>query len=64
MNYLTILFNRIPKNVYVGREILEQGVHDAVLTFNEGNIGRITVFKDLGLKDSGRYNVSTFVESQ
>ncbi|KAG8293216.1 hypothetical protein J6590_023375 [Homalodisca vitripennis] len=48
-----------PKNVFVGRETLVLGVHDAVLTFNEGNIGRIKVLKELGIKDCGKYTVST-----
>ncbi|KAG8304258.1 hypothetical protein J6590_098357, partial [Homalodisca vitripennis] len=40
------------------RETLELGVHDAVLTFKEGNIGRIKVLKELVVKDCGRYTIS------
>ncbi|KAG8322813.1 hypothetical protein J6590_015803 [Homalodisca vitripennis] len=53
-----VVWNRIPKNVFVGRETLDLGVHDAVLTFKEGNIGRIKVLKELVVKDCGRYTIS------
>lgn len=45
-----LIWTRVPKTVFVGRKTLELGVYDAVLGFNEGNIGRINVLKSLGVK--------------
>lgn len=44
------MWSRVPKNTFVGRKTLEYGVYDAVLTFNTGNVGRITVLENLGVK--------------
>lgn len=44
------VWSRVPKNTFVGRKTLEYGVYDAVLTFNTGNVGRITVLENLGVK--------------
>lgn len=48
-----IVWSRIPKNVFVGRKTLEIGVFDAILTFNDGNLGRLQVLKGLGISDCG-----------
>ena len=44
-----LIWNRCPKTVFVGRERLEVAVHDAVIVFNEGEVGRLSVFEKLGL---------------
>ncbi|KAG8254195.1 hypothetical protein J6590_015083, partial [Homalodisca vitripennis] len=48
-----IFRTRLPKNVFVGRKTLELGVYDAIITFNNGNLGRLEVFKHLGISDIG-----------
>ncbi|KAG8245502.1 hypothetical protein J6590_104887 [Homalodisca vitripennis] len=47
-------WSRVPKNDFVGRNTLELGVYDAIVTFNEGNIGRIKVLEKLGITDLGK----------
>ncbi|KAG8242726.1 hypothetical protein J6590_059970 [Homalodisca vitripennis] len=38
------------KNNFVGLQTLKLGTYDAVITFNEGNQGRLAVLKGLGVK--------------
>lgn len=45
-----LIWNRLPKNIFVGLDTLVLGVHDAVLTFNEGNISKCHVLQKLGIK--------------
>ena len=45
----SIIWNKCPKNVYVGRPVLEMGVHAAVLEFNEGSYGINAVFNRFGI---------------
>ncbi|GFV32995.1 uncharacterized protein TNCV_2256171, partial [Trichonephila clavipes] len=44
------IWERIPKTVFVGIEILKFGVMDAVICFNDGFVSRIKVFEALGIK--------------
>ena len=43
------IWERIPKNVFVGAQTLRIGVFDAVLTFNEGVMARKKVLDGLGI---------------
>lgn len=56
-SFNNIVWSRVPKNVFVGRKTLELGVYDAVITWNDGNIGRIEVMKQLGITDIGNNTV-------
>ena len=49
-SFNNIIWCRVPKTVFVGANTLSIGVHDAVLTFNEGSSGRIKVLKRLGIE--------------
>ena len=44
-----VIWGRCPKQVYVGRKILELGVSSAVLSYNEGARGIFSVFQKLGI---------------
>lgn len=48
-SFNNVVWSRIPKNVFVGRSVLELGVFDAVLTFNDGYSGRLKVLEYLGI---------------
>ncbi|KAG8277007.1 hypothetical protein J6590_051908 [Homalodisca vitripennis] len=52
-HFNNVVWTRLPKNVFVGRKTLELGVYDAIITFNNGNLGRLEVFKHLGISDIG-----------
>lgn len=52
-----IIWNRLPKNVFVGRLTLELGVYEAVISFNDGNISRLKVLKELGFSDYGEHTI-------
>lgn len=52
-SFNNVVWSRVPKNVFVGRKTLELGVYDSVITFNNGNMGRIEVLKKLGIADIG-----------
>lgn len=54
-----VLWSRIPKNNFVGVNTLKFGTYDAVVTFNEGNKGRLKVLQSLGIK-VGKNCVNTF----
>lgn len=41
-----------PKTVYVGFEVLELGTLDAVISFNDGHLGKIKVLEELGCTPS------------
>lgn len=49
-SFNAVLWSRIPKSNFVGQKTLKFGTLDAVITFNEGNKGRIKVLKKLGVK--------------
>ncbi|KAJ8892093.1 hypothetical protein PR048_004671 [Dryococelus australis] len=44
-SFNNIIWSRVPKNLFVGLKNSKLGVGEAVLTFNDGNIGRIRVLK-------------------
>ena len=44
-----LILKRCPKDVYVGRTVLEIGTPSAVINFNEGFQGMLKVFKELGI---------------
>lgn len=52
-SFNNVLWTRVPKNVFVGRKTLEIGAYDALITFSDGNIGRLEVLKQLGFTDYG-----------
>ena len=49
-----MIWNRIPKNIFVGLDVLEFGVYDAVAHFNIGAEAAVSIFKELNL-DPGKY---------
>lgn len=49
-SFNNLVWNRIPKNVFVGVCTLEIGVRDAVLCFNDGAISRLSVLQHLGVE--------------
>ena len=44
-----VLWDRVPKATYVGKDIFEIGVFDAVVHFNEGYSAILEVFREIGL---------------
>lgn len=46
----SVLWSRVPKNNFVGLKTLQFGALDAVITYNEGNKGRIKVLRNLGVR--------------
>ena len=44
-----LIWKRCPKDVFVGKTILEIGVASAVLSFNEGENGLLKVFNELNI---------------
>ena len=49
-----ILWNKCPKNIYVGKDTLELGVSSAVLQFNDGASGFSTVLSLLGIPEGSQ----------
>ena len=49
-----MVWQRVPKEVYVGRETLELGLYDAVAHFNIGSATAIKLFNALGI-NPGKY---------
>ena len=41
--------NRIPKNLFVGADVLQLGVYDAVAHFNIGIQAAVNIFKEMKL---------------
>lgn len=52
-SFNSVVWNRVPKTVFVGYDTLCMGLYDAVLTYNEGCIGRAKVLQKLGI-DPGK----------
>ncbi|KAJ8891059.1 hypothetical protein PR048_010568 [Dryococelus australis] len=48
-SFNNIIWSRVPQNVFVGLKTFKWRASDAVLTFNDGNIGRIRVLKHLDI---------------
>ena len=53
-SFNSTLWERIPKNNYVGLQKLRLGVYDSVSNFNDGRQGCIDIFTKLGL-NPGHY---------
>ena len=49
-----MIWERVPKEVYVGRETLELGLYDAVAHFNTGAVTVIRIFQALN-SPPGKY---------
>ena len=45
----SVIWKKCPKDVFVGRNVLELGVSSAVIEFNDGSCGIIDVYEKLGL---------------
>ena len=44
-----IIWKKLPKDIFVGRKMLEIGISSAVINFNDGACGMQPVYKKLGL---------------
>jgi hypothetical protein len=47
-----LIWERCPKNIFVGRTRLQLSVYDAAIVYNEGELGRLPVFDALNLSRS------------
>ena len=45
-----MIWHRVPKHTYVGRQTFETSVFDAVAHFNIGNLATMRIFKSLGIE--------------
>ena len=52
-----VIWKRVPKDIYVGREVLEMGVASAVINYNQGLNGICNVYNELSME------VGKFTES-
>jgi hypothetical protein len=48
-SFENVIWTRLPNTAFVSRTAFEFGVHDAVLSFNNGNAGRCRVVTQLGM---------------
>lgn len=55
-SFNNVVWERAPKNVFLGHQTLKICSLDAVLTFNDGNIARVNVLNYFGISP-GRYTV-------
>jgi hypothetical protein len=60
-SFNNVIWTRLPKTVFVGRNTLEFGAYDAALCFNKGNIGKIEVLQLMGI-EPGRNTVRGLFE--
>ena len=44
-----MIWNRLPKSIFVGADVLEFGAYDAVAPFNIGSKAATKIFNELGL---------------
>ena len=44
-----IIWKRCPKDTFVSRQVIEMGVSSAVISFNSGNQGMLTILNDVNL---------------
>jgi len=49
-SFNNIIWSKIPKNTFIRLRTLKIGVYEAVLSFNEGHLGKLALYKELGLK--------------
>lgn len=47
-SFNNVIWTRCPKMVFVGLNVLKIGVYDAVLLYNDENIGKLKVLEELG----------------
>lgn len=57
-SFNNIIWSRLPKANFIGKHTLDLGLWDAVISFNDGNVGRIKVLEELGVKDLGQYTIA------
>lgn len=57
-SFNNIVWSRVPKSTLVGLKTLELGVRDAVISFNDGNVGRLRVLEELGVTDLGKDTIA------
>lgn len=48
--YHHVLWNRCPKEKFVGLPRLQLAIADSIIVFNDGEMGRLDVFRKLGLR--------------
>lgn len=48
-SFNSVVWSKVPKNVFVRLNTLKLGVHDAVLSFNDGFKSKLGIYKKLGL---------------
>ena len=58
-----MVWQRIPKEIYVGRETLELGLYDVVSYFNIGSISVIKLFQTLGIPPAKYTEVADYKTS-
>lgn len=49
-SFNSVLWARLPKNIFIGRKVLELGAYDSLLTYNDGEFSKLKVFKKMGLQ--------------
>ena len=54
-----VIWSRCPKRVYVGNNTFKTAVASAVISYNEGTKGLLSVYRKLGI-EPGHYTVSGF----
>ena len=54
-----IIWTKIPKSVFVGKPLLEMGVHSAIIEYNDGATGVGKVLKLLGVEPGYFYEAAT-----
>ena len=57
-----LIWKRCPKTGFVGKQRLEIAVNDATIVYNNGELGRKAIFKNLGL-EIGFYSLRSFCDS-
>ena len=49
-SFHNLIWDRYPKTTFVGKDRLEIAVYDAIIVYNDGEMKRCDIFKELGLK--------------
>ena len=57
-----VIWKRVPKDIYVGREVLEMGVASAVINYNQGLNGICNVYNELSM-EVGKFTESFLTQS-
>ncbi|XP_054279210.1 uncharacterized protein LOC128997596 [Macrosteles quadrilineatus] len=57
-SFNNVVWCRVPKNNFVGKQTLQLGVQDAVISFNDGNVGRLRVLEEIGVQNLGKNTIS------